>query len=60
MSILTKPYTITVWRDEWDTANKKFVEKRIGIIGTDKMTAQCRALEPTLTRNVNGVKKFSF
>jgi hypothetical protein len=39
MSILTKPYIITVWRDEWDANNNKFVEKRVGIIGTNEMTA---------------------
>ena len=58
MSILKKPYTISVWDDVWD--GEKFVEKRLGIIGSDKMTAQCRAIEPNLVRNVNGSKKFSF
>lgn len=60
MGILKKPYQITVWRDEWDSDQSKFVEKRVGIIGADNMVAQCRAIEPTLTRNVNGTKKFSF
>lgn len=64
MSILKKPYEISVWEDEWvssaDNGKGKFVEKRIGVIGTDNMLYQGRAIEPNLTRNVNGVKKFSF
>jgi hypothetical protein len=60
MSILKKPYEISVWEDEWDSVSGKFVEKRLGIIGSDKMAAQCRAIEPNLSRNINGVKKFSF
>lgn len=60
MSILKKPYEISVWGDRWDSGQGKFVEVRLGIIGTDKMIAQCRAIEPNLVRNVNGTKKFSF
>ena len=58
MSILKKPYEISVWEDEWN--GSKFVEKRLGIIGSDIMQFQGRAIEPNLTKNVNGVKKFSF
>ena len=60
MSILKKPYEISVWDDVWDTEQGKFVEKRLGVIGSDKMLSQSRAIEPQLTRNVNGTKKFSF
>lgn len=60
MSILRKPYEISVWDDVWNSESNKFVEKRIGIIGTNLMTTQNRALEPRLTRNINGTKKFSF
>ena len=64
MSILVKPYKISVWEDKWDpdadNGKGKFIENCIGIIGSDKMDYQGRAIEPTLTRNVNGVKKFSF
>jgi hypothetical protein len=64
MSILVKPYEISVWKDWWDSTEDngkgKFVEKRIGVIGSDKMIYQGRALEPTLTRNINGTKKLSF
>jgi hypothetical protein len=58
MSILTKPYELSVWVDEWN--GEKFVEKRIGIIGSNTMTTQGRALNPKLTRNVNGTKKLTF
>jgi hypothetical protein len=58
MSNLIKPYTISVWDDVWE--GDKFVEKRLGVIGSDKMMAQCRAIEPNLTRNVNGSKKLTF
>jgi hypothetical protein len=62
MSILKKPYELSVWEDVWDSNKENgegkpkggFVEKRICVIGTDKMESQSRALEPTLTRNVNG------
>ena len=58
MSILIKPYEISVWEDVLEDGI--LVEKRLGIIGSDKMFTQSRALEPTLLRNVNGVKKLSF
>jgi hypothetical protein len=37
MSILVKPYEISVWDDIWDTTEQRFVEKRLAIIGTDTM-----------------------
>lgn len=58
MSIIKKPYTISVWDDVWN--GEKFVEKRVCIIGSDKMESQCRAIEPNLTRNTNGTKKLTF
>lgn len=58
MSILKRAYEISVWKDEFVDGELK--EKQLGIIGSDKMTAQCRAIEPNLVRNVNGTKKFSF
>lgn len=60
MSILKKPYTISVWDDVWNAATGKFEEQRVGIIGADNMLYQGRAIEPNLVRNVNGTKKFSF
>lgn len=58
MSILCKPYEISLWRDEWD--GNQYVEKRIMIIGSNEMEAQCRALEPKLIRKTNGEVSFSF
>ena len=60
MSNLVKPYEISVWDDIWDSGEGKFIEKKLLVIGTDEMTSLNRALEPVLTRNVNGTKKFSF
>ena len=59
MSILVKPYEISIWRDEYDS-DGILREKKLGTIGTHTMDAQCRALNPNLVRNVNGTKKFSF
>ena len=58
MSILIKPYEISVWQDFWQ--GDKFCEQRLGVIGTNEMLYQGRAIEPSLVRNVNGTKKFSF
>lgn len=60
MSIIKKPYEISVWDDIWDGDKGKFVEKRICVIGSDKMESQSRAIQPNFTRNTNGTKKFSF
>lgn len=58
MSILCKPYEISLWRDEWD--GNQYVEKRMMTIGSNEMEAQCRALEPKLIRKTNGEVSFSF
>jgi hypothetical protein len=58
MSILKKPYEIAVYDDV--LIDGKFQEVRLGIIGSDKMLSQSRAIEPNLIRNVNGQNKFSF
>ena len=34
MSILKKPYELSLWTDVYDANQYKFVEQRIGIIGT--------------------------
>ena len=54
------PYEISIWQDVWDKNEKTYVEEKIAIIGSDKMTASCRAVEPKLTSNINGTNKFSF
>ena len=58
MSILTKPYEVSLWDDVWD--GSCFREKRLCVIGSNEMASQGRILEPMLTRNTNGTKKFSF
>jgi hypothetical protein len=59
MGILKREYEISVWQDEFDT-DGKLVETKLGIIGTNDTFSQSRALEPNLTKNVNGEKKLSF
>lgn len=58
MSIIKKPYEISVWDDVWE--GDRFVEKRICVIGSNTMESQSRAIHPSFTRNTNGTKKFSF
>ena len=58
MSILTKDYEISVWEDRW--GDDGLVEKKVCTIGSNSMTSQSRAIDPVLTRNVNGTKKLSF
>ncbi len=60
MSILRKPYEISIWDDIWDVGQQKFVESRYAVIGSNTMKSQNRVLEPSLTRNVNGTKKLTF
>jgi hypothetical protein len=60
MSILKKPYEVSVWEDVWNSSSNSFVEERIGIIGSNTMTGQGRVLEPELVKNVNGSKSFNF
>jgi hypothetical protein len=52
---LTKPYEISLWKDDTSGA-----EIKICTIGTHTMEGQNRAFEPIFSRNVNGVKKLSF
>lgn len=60
MSILRKPYEISIWDDIWDVTQQKFVENRYAVIGSNTMQSQNRVLEPNLVRNVNGTKKLTF
>lgn len=59
MSNLNRPYEISVWEDILND-EKGFEERRLGVIGSNTMTYQGRALEPQLGRNVNGTKTFQF
>jgi hypothetical protein len=59
MSIIKSPYEISLWRDEIDN-NGIPVEKKVCVIGSDKMNSQSRAFSPNFTRGVNGQKKLTF
>lgn len=58
MSNLNRPYEISVWDDILE--GEEFVEKRLGVIGSNEMLSQSRALNSQLGRNVNGTRTFQF
>ena len=58
MSVLKKPYEISLWTDE--CVEGKYAEKRLMTIGSSTMTSQNRAFDPELTQNINGSKKLTF
>jgi hypothetical protein len=58
MSIIKKPYELSVWRDEW--SSESFDEQRLVVIGSDKMLSQNRAVELKLKENTNGSNELSF
>lgn len=60
MSILIKPYEISVWQRKWNGTSSCFEEELVGVIGTDLMTNQNRALNPTLVRSSDGQRTLSF
>ena len=60
MSILKKPYEVSVWLDVWDNSTNSFTEEQVAIIGSDTMTSQYRVLEPKFKRNVNGSNELTF
>ena len=57
-------YEISLWGDVYKNAEgatpAHYEEEKIGVIGSDLMTAQWRAVEPKLTQNVNGTNTFTF
>ena len=52
MSILNKPYEISLWEDVWN--GTKFEEQKYAVIGSDTMISQSRAFNPKFTRQING------
>lgn len=58
MGILVKPYKISVWDDSY--RDGELTEYCLGTIGANDLTSPNRAINPILTRNINGTKKFSF
>lgn len=60
-NILKKPYEISIWEDFTSDENKKYhQERKLMIIGSDKMTAPLRAIKPILKENVNGTHTLTF
>lgn len=57
-------YEISLWDDIFVSASGNvpghYEEQKIAVIGSDTMTTYCRAIEPKLTRNINGKNTFTF
>ena len=57
-------YEISLWEDyivaATATIPEHFEEKKVVVIGSDTMTAACRAYEPKLVENINGTNTFTF
>lgn len=57
-------YEISLWDDVFVAASGSvpghYEEEKIAVIGSDTMTAQCRAIEPKLVCNINGKITFTF
>ena len=57
-------YEISLWDDIFVSASGTipghYEEQRIAIIGSDSMTAQCRAIEPKFVQNINGKNTLTF
>lgn len=53
-------YEISLWQDKLNSTGKYYDEEKVVIIGSDTMTAPCRAVEPKLVENVNGTNTLTF
>lgn len=58
MSVLNKPYELSIWEDV--VVNNVVTEQKLCIIGSHTMVSQSRALQPKLVSNINGTNTFSF
>lgn len=58
--VIHDQYEISIWDDIWNSTLNRFAEEKIGIIGSDTMTAPHRAIDPTLTQNTNGTETLTF
>lgn len=56
MSILKKPYELSLWMNLEQTLN----EKKVLVLGSDSMTSADRALDVKLTCDVNGTHQLTF
>ena len=57
-------YEISLWEDYLvpasTTVPAHYEERKLCVIGSDSITAPCRALEPKLVENINGTHTFTF
>ena len=62
MAILKKPYEISVWEDVAVQENgyQYYTERRLATIGSNTMTSLMRAINPSLTLNINGTETLKF
>lgn len=68
MSKLIKPYEISLWEDVYiegdedssPPVDSKYEERKIMVIGSDKMNSSNRVFNPSFTENSNGEKTLEF
>lgn len=55
-------YTLPIWDSNITYYDRfiKFKESKLGVIGSDTMTSESRAIEPCLTSNINGTNTLTF
>lgn len=68
--LLLQPYELSIWEDvlvtsdssadSTNTVNSYYKENKIAIIGSNNMTSEDRAMNPILTKKVNGEITLSF
>jgi len=59
---LIKPYEISVWEDKLtqDGDEKKFIENKLAVIGSDTMTGLNKVYNPIFNKKANGEKTLTF
>jgi len=59
---LIKPYEISVWEDKLiqDGNEKKFIENRLAVIGSNTMTGLNKVYEPIFNKKSNGERTLTF
>lgn len=60
MSNITKPYELSIWKDEWDDQSQKYVERKIMIVGSNQMEYQGQAHDIKLLEKTSGKTTLSF
>lgn len=59
MGVIKTPYEISIW-ELVEGENNNLEEQKIAVIGSNDMTAKCRAINPTLNRKINGETILTF